>query len=77
MLIACIMNDMKLNPEKKSIIGLLAAGLLSIFAKKKIKHTQEDLKKAEFQTSTQRLGIRFNEKIRDVFRFRWIRKRNG
>ena len=77
LLIACIMNDMKLNPEKKSIISLLAAGLLSIFARKKIKHTQEDLKKAEFKTSTQRLGIRFNEKIRDVFRFRWIRKRNG
>ena len=71
------MNDMKLNPDKKSFVGLLAAGLLSIFGKKKIKHTQEDLKKAEFRTSTQRLGIRFNEKIRDVFRFRWIRKRNG
>jgi hypothetical protein len=56
---------------------LLAAGLLSIFGRRKIKHTQDDLRKAEFQTSTQRLGIRFNEKIRDVFRFRWIRKRNG
>ena len=68
---------MKLNPDKNSFVGLLAAGLLSIFGRKKIKHTQEDLKKAEFETSTQRLGIRFNEKIRDVFRFRWIKKRNG
>jgi hypothetical protein len=70
------MKDMKLKPEKKSFVGLLAAGLLSIFGRRKIKHTQDDLRKAEFQTSTQRLGIRFNEKIRDVFRFRWIRKRN-
>jgi len=57
-----------------SFLGLLAAGILSIFGKSSGKITAKDLKHAEFGTSTQRLGIRFSEKIRDVFRFRWIRK---
>jgi hypothetical protein len=33
------------------------------------------LQRAEFKTSTQRLGIRFTENIRDIFRLRWLRKR--
>lgn len=58
-----------------SFFGLLVAGLLSVFGGRRVKVTTEDLKKAEFKTGTQRLGIRFSEKIRDVFRFRWLRKR--
>ncbi len=58
-----------------SILGFIAAGILSLFGKKSRKVTTEDLERAEFKTGTQRLGIRFSEKIRDVFRFRWIRKR--
>lgn len=62
---------MKIN----SFLGLVAAGILSLFGKKSGKVTTEDLERAEFKTGTQRLGIRFSEKIRDVFRFRWIRKK--
>jgi hypothetical protein len=58
-----------------SFIGFIAAGIMSLFGKKSGKVTTEDLKRAEFKTGTQRLGIRFSEKIRDVFRFRWIRKK--
>lgn len=61
----------------KSFVSLIASGLLSIFSSRRLKHTNEDLKKAEFKTSTQSLGIRFNEKIRNVFRFRWLRKKNN
>ena len=61
---------MKIN----SFLGFIAAGILSLFGKKSGKVTTEDLERAEFKNSTQRLGIRFSEKIRDVFRFRWIRK---
>jgi hypothetical protein len=57
-----------------SLLGLLAACLLSIFGKPPPKPTADDLKRTEFKTSTQRLGIRFTERIRNVFRFRWIRK---
>ena len=59
-----------------SFFGLLAAGILSIFGKSPAKPTTEDLRRTEFKTSTQRLGIRFTERIREVFRFKWLRKRN-
>jgi len=57
-----------------SVLGFLAGGLLSVFGKKSIKPAAEDFKRIEFKTSTQRMGIRFTEKIRKVFRFKWIRK---
>lgn len=57
-----------------SVIGFLAGGLLSVFGKSPAKTTTDDLKQMNFKTSTQRLGVRFTEKIRQVFRFRWIRK---
>jgi hypothetical protein len=60
--------------EKRTLLGLLAGGLLSIFGKSPAKPTAEDFKKAEFKTSTQRLGISFNERIRRVFRFKWLKK---
>jgi len=60
--------------EKRSLLGLLAGGLLSIFGKSPAKPTVEDFKKAEFKTSTQRLGISFNERIRRVFRFKWLKR---
>ncbi|MBN1973017.1 MAG: hypothetical protein JW787_05220 [Sedimentisphaerales bacterium] len=62
---------------KKHVLSYIASGLLSIFGARCIKHTNEDLKKADFKTSTQRLGVRFSEKIRDIFRFRWLRKKDG
>jgi hypothetical protein len=37
--------------------------------------TPRDLDQADYSTSTQRLGLRFTEKVRDVFRFRWIKPR--
>ena len=53
---------------------MLAAGLLSVFGRRRVKVTTEDLKKAEFKTGAQRIGIRFSEKIRNVFRFKWLKK---
>jgi hypothetical protein len=40
----------------------------------KLKTTPDDLKKMEFSSSTQRLGICFTDKIRDIFRRRWVKK---
>jgi len=65
---------MSTHSKKRTFSGLLAGGLLSIFGKSPAKPTVNDLKRTEFKTSTQRLGIRFTERIRRVFRFRWIRK---
>ncbi|MHB0945754.1 MAG: hypothetical protein ACYC3B_01105 [Sedimentisphaerales bacterium] len=42
----------------------------------KLKSTPDDLKKMEFSTSSQRLGISFTDKIRNVFRHKWVKKAN-
>ena len=65
---------MSVRTKIGSFLGLLAGGLLSAFSKQPAKPTPDDLSRAEFKTSTQRLGIRFTEQIRKVFRFRWIKK---
>jgi len=67
---------MRFCAKINSLLGLLAAGLLSVFGKSPAEPTVDDLKRAEFKTSTQRLGIRFSERIRDVFRFKWIKAFN-
>ncbi|MCF7973126.1 MAG: hypothetical protein K9N55_04895 [Phycisphaerae bacterium] len=36
--------------------------------------TPRELKAADFRTSTQGLGLRMTDHIRDVFRFKWLRK---
>jgi len=65
----------KMSPtmNKKSLLGSIAGRILMLFGKKP-KPTAEDFQKLDFKTSTQKIGIRFTEKIRNVFRFRWIRK---
>jgi len=67
-------TSMRVRTKINSFLGLLAAGLLSVFGRSLAKPTTSDLNRMEFKTSTQRLGIRFSERIRDVFRFRWLRK---
>ena len=65
---------MSVRTKINSFLGLLAGGLLAVFGKSPAKPNVDDLKRAEFRTSTQRLGIRFTEKIRDIFRLKWLRK---
>jgi hypothetical protein len=73
--------------RKNTVIGfiyaacLTAAGLLTsafrhaaqVFGKK-YKVGIENFKRMEFSNNTQRLGLRFTERIRDIFRFKWIKK---
>jgi hypothetical protein len=63
---------MPVKTKKKSILGFLAA-VFSMFSRRP-KPDNNDLKKNDFKTSTQSMGVRFNEHIRNVFRFRWIHK---
>jgi len=65
---------MSLQDKKRASLAFLAGLLSRLFVKSSTKPTVNDLKKTDFKTSTQDMGIRFTEKIRDVFRFRWIRK---
>jgi len=45
---------------------------ISSLFKKKIK--ANDFKKMEFSNSTQKIGVSFTDKIRNIFRHRWINK---
>ena len=64
---------MRFRGKMNSFFRLVAGGLLSLFGRTPAKPGLDDLKRADFTTSTQRLGISFGEKIRDVFRFRWLK----
>jgi len=64
---------MRFCAKINSFLGFIAGGLLSLFGKSLPKIGTEDLKRADFKTSTQHLGVRFSEKIRNVFRFRWLK----
>jgi hypothetical protein len=68
---------MSFRVKISSFLGLLAACLLSVFGKSPAKPDVEDLERTDFKTSTQRLGIRFSEMIRNVFRFKWLKKYSG
>ena len=65
---------MVLRRQTNRVLGFIAGTLAAVFGIKPEKPTTEDLKRTEFSTSTQRLGVRFTERIRDVFRFKWIKK---
>ncbi|MGA2071037.1 MAG: hypothetical protein ABSG97_06775 [Sedimentisphaerales bacterium] len=65
---------MVLHRKTNTVLGFLAGLLAAVFGTKTAKPSTEDLKRAEFTTSTQRLGVRFTDRIRDVFRFKWLKK---
>jgi len=66
---------MSARAKMSSFLGSLAGLFLLLFGKSSAKPTAKNLQQAEFKSSTQRLGIRFNERIRDIFRFRWLKRR--
>jgi hypothetical protein len=66
---------MVLHRKDNTVLGFLAGFIAAIFGAKTTKPSKEDLKQAEFKTSTQWLGIRFTDRIRDVFRFKWLNLR--
>ena len=55
-------------------LGLAAALISRLFRTPLPGATSEDLAKHDYSTSTQRMGIRFTERIRNAFRRRWIRE---
>jgi hypothetical protein len=66
---------MSIRAKMGSFLGLLAGGILSMFAKSPPGATADDFRRADFPASTQRLGVRFTERIRNAFRSKWLRKR--
>jgi hypothetical protein len=63
------------TPSVKALWLGLAAGLIArLFRTRLPEITGEDLQRNDYPTSTQRMGVRFTERIRNAFRFRWIRE---
>ncbi|MBN1392426.1 MAG: hypothetical protein JW947_06435 [Sedimentisphaerales bacterium] len=65
---------MPVRSKINRLFGFIAGGFLVMFGRTQAKPDSETLRQMEFKTSTQRLGVRFTEKVRDVFRFKWLRK---
>jgi hypothetical protein len=63
------------RPGRKALrLGLVGGLIARLFRTPLPDVTGEDLRRHDYTTSTQRMGVRFTERIRDVFRFRWIRE---
>ncbi len=58
---------------KAATLGFIAS-LISAFTHKNKKKDTDDLSKIEYKNSTQTMGITFNDRIRNAFRFRWIKR---
>jgi hypothetical protein len=70
-----VYTDAPRTPGAKALWLGLAGSLLARLSRTRLpKVTCEDLKKNNYSTSTQRIGVRFTERIRNAFRFRWIRE---
>lgn len=55
-------------------LGFVGGLLARLFRTRLPEVTCEDLQRNDYSTSTQRMGVRFTERIRNAFRFRWIRE---
>ena len=64
----------KIKNKKYGIKLFLLGVMVFIRGLFRPKTTSDDLKKMEFSSSAQRLGISFTDKIRSVFRYKWIKK---
>ncbi len=54
-------------------LGFASGVLAHLFSRRLPRMTVNELRKHEYPTSMQRLGVRFTDRVRDVFRFRWLR----
>ncbi|MDY0356207.1 MAG: hypothetical protein RBR19_10045 [Sedimentisphaerales bacterium] len=62
------------RPSKAARLGSLVATLASLARPRRRPITSEDLRRHDTSICTQRLGVRFTERLRDAFRSRWLRR---
>jgi hypothetical protein len=60
--------------RKSARLGFVAGLLAQLLCDCKSRLCPHDLRKHDYRWSTQRIGVHFAERIRDRFRFRWIKK---
>ncbi len=70
-----IHTDAAKAPRARALwLGLAASLLARLFPTRLPEIDGEDLQRNNYSTSTQRMGVRFTERIRNAFRLRWIRE---
>ena len=47
---------------------------MQLFGGRRRRVGAEDLRRCDYRTSMQGMGVHFADRIRDTFRFRWIKK---
>lgn len=67
----------KIRVFERRCLGLLAGLLLYFRAAGRQRADSARMSHLEFGTSTQAAGIRFTERLRNVFRLRWLRIYRG
>ena len=60
--------------RKASWLGVLAGLAAYLPRRSRSRVTVSEMRSHDFPTSTQRLGVRFTERIRSTFRFRWLNR---
>lgn len=58
---------------KQKHLGLGAGLLFKLFGKSPRPDSTAELYRKDFHPNTQKMGLRFSERIRNVFRHRWLR----
>jgi len=65
---------MEADSGKNRILGAVVFGLCRLIGFRKRKIDRTDLKATDFSTNTAKMGVRFNDRVRNVFRHKWLRK---
>ena len=66
-------NDSHSDQSKQRRLGFWAGALLLTFGKSAKKHTTSELYQQDFKSNTRKMGLTFHDRIRNAFRFRWMR----
>lgn len=64
---------MNQNASKQKRLGWGAGLLMGLFGRKPKPHSNAELYNNDFHPNTQKMGLRFTERIRTVFRMQWLR----
>ena len=62
----------KTEPKQRRL-GLGAGLILGIFGRKPRAYSNAELHQKDFRPDTQKMGLRFTDRIRNTFRHHWIR----
>lgn len=61
---------------RRAVAGFLAVRALGWLTRRRLRADAASCRKLEFSSNTQRIGLRFSERIRDAWRRQWLRLRS-